>query len=153
MLVFKTRILRICLPDSPNTRSVSITMCFASFEQVLCDDDHVSATRSQPPIWQSMPRSDTQCHRIAVFCRCFRETLCCQLGLGDWLASQSPNQVDSNHGVNNNCQPTTKSIIFDHFLGYGPPTYANSLGFVWFCAPYVKHHAQLDNSWSQTMPN
>ena len=38
-------------------------------------------------------------------------------------------------------------------LGFGPPTYANSCGFVWVCAPDVKHHAQLDNSWSQIMPN
>ena len=65
----------------------------------------------QPPRWQSMPRSDTKWHRITVLCRCFRETLCCQLGLGDWLASQSPHQVDSTHGANKNCQPTTKSII------------------------------------------
>ena len=107
----------------------------------------------QPPRWQSMPRSDTKWHRITVFCRCFRETLCCQLGLGDWLASQSPNQVDSTHGANKNCQPTTKVHYFDNFLGHGPPEYANPGGYVWFCAPDVKHHAQLDNSWSHIMPN
>ena len=107
----KSEFLEFCLSNNTNTRIVNITWCFVSFEQVLCDDDHVSATRSQPPKWQSMSRSDTQWHRIAVFCMCFRETLCCQLGLGDWLASQSPNQVDSTHGANKNCQPTTKSII------------------------------------------
>ena len=58
----------------------------------------------QPPRWQSMPRSDTKWHRITVFCRCFRETLCCQLGLGDWLASQSPNQVDSTEVANSRWQ-------------------------------------------------
>ena len=58
----KSEFLELCLSNNTNTRIVNITWCFVSFEQVLCDDDHVSATRSQPPKWQSMSRSDTQWH-------------------------------------------------------------------------------------------
>ena len=129
-LVCKIRLLRTCLSNSPSTRLVNNTMCFVKFEQVMCDDGQVSAAMSHPPIWQSMPRSDTKWHRIIMFCRCFRETLCCQLGLGDWLASQSPNQVDSNHGVNKKGQPTTKSNMCWPFSRAWPTIICK---FLWFC--------------------
>ena len=101
----QSEFLELVCPTVP-TPELSIIPCVLSdLGQVMCDVDHVYATMPHPPIWQIMPRSNRSWHRITVLCRCFRETLCCQLGLGDWLASQSPNQVDSNHGVNNNCQP------------------------------------------------
>ena len=107
----------------------------------------------QPPRWQSMPRSDTKWHRITVFCRCFRETLCCQLGLGDWLASQSQIKLTATMVSTRTANQPQSPSFFDHFLGYGTPSYANSLGFEWFCTPAVNHHAQLDNSWPHIMPN
>ena len=149
----KSAFLELVCPTVP-TPELSIIPCVLSdLGQVMCDVDHVYATMSHPPIWQSMPRSNRNWHRITVLCRCFRETLCCQLGLGDWLASQSPNQVDSTHGANKNCQPTTKVNYFGNFLGHGPPEYSNSGVMYGSVQPAVKHHAQLDNSWSHIMPN
>ena len=100
----KSEFLELVCPTVP-TPELSIIPCVLSdLGQVMCDVDHVYATMSHPPIWQSMPRSNRNWHRITVLCRCFRETLCCQLGLGDWLASQSPNQVDSTEVANSRWQ-------------------------------------------------
>ena len=127
-LVCKIRILRNCPSNSPNTRFVNNARCFVRFEQVMCDADHVSVSMSHPPIWQRVPRIGTQWHRITVICKCFRETLCCQLGLGNWLASQYPNQVDSPQGVKKKCQPTTKSIIFGKISRVWPTRICKSRG-------------------------
>ena len=83
----------------------------------------------QPPRWQSMPRSDTKWHRITVFCRCFRETLCCQLGLGDWLASQSPNQVDSTEVANSRWQAAKIWLIHGQVPRAALAFHAKQYGF------------------------
>ena len=124
----KSEFLELVCPTVP-TPELSIIPCVLSdLGQVMCDVDHVSATMSHPTIWQSMPRSNTKWHRVTVLCRCFRETLCCQLGLGDWLASQSPNQVDSTEVANSRWQaakiwlmhgPVPRAVLAFHAKQYG----------------------------------
>ena len=139
---------------TPKTTGLCINPCvLLSFEKAMLSCWPDSEAMPQATRWQSMPADETVWHIFAVFHVVFKESDCCQLGLGDWLASQSPNQVDSTHGANKNCQPTTQVHYFDNFLGHGPPEYANPGPYVWFCAPDVKHHAKLDNSWSHIMPD
>ena len=88
--IAKSESLELVCPTAP-TPDLSIIPCVLSGLGKFCVVLIMCLQPlPQPPRWQSMPRSDTKWHRITVFCMCFRETLCCQLGLGDWLASQSP---------------------------------------------------------------
>ena len=129
------------------TQHVLVELCLS-----LWTDSMSLHACPKPPRWQSMPASDTRWHRNVVIYNGSEESVWCQLGLGNWLASQSPNQVDkgqvapaSRQAVKNLTRNLAKCVAL--------PIITLQIQWVWLVlCNLCQQGAQLDNSWVQYIP-
>ena len=130
------------------------------FVHVWCAWNMVSAT------WFSMHARSMHvaihgknCHTMTHVCHdfnVFEHIGWCQLGLGHWLASQSPNQVDNQHVDNAWCQTVQFWTRKMETSGCGTPQQTQQSEFHMYVCTKWQHDVQLDNSWVNafsTSPN
>ena len=115
---------------TPKTTVLCINPCdLLSFEKAMLSCWPDSEAMPQAARWQSMPAGETVWHIFAVFHMVFKESDCCQLGLGDWLASQSPNQVDSREVANSRWQAAKIWLIHGQVPRAALAFHAKQYGF------------------------
>ena len=115
---------------TPKTTVLCINPCdLLSFEKAMLSCWPDSEAMPQAARWQSMPAGETVWHIFAVFHMVFKESDCCQLGLGDWLASQSPNQVDSTEVANSRWQAAKIWLIHGQVPRAALAFHAKQYGF------------------------
>ena len=128
----KILILKFEFLDSATSTAQTLVFCIfpsvlLSFEPLSVSTCHDSASMSQAPSWQEMPTSGTLWHIYVVICIDFNKNEWCQLGLGDWLASWYPNQVDSRQVANTSWQASRSLSMF------AGPCLAIPWTTPWFC--------------------
>ena len=152
ILVLKTRVLGMCNTNNPGTffegtHNLLVGLCLS-----LWTDSMSLHACPKPPTWQSMPASGTRWHRIVVIYTGFEESEWCQLGLGNWLASQSPNQVDKGQ-VAPASRQAAKNLARNLAKCVAWPSIALQIQWFWLVlCNLCQQCAQLDNSWVQYIP-
>ena len=117
---------------TPKTTFLCINPCdLLSFEKAMLSCWPDSEAMPQAARWQSMPAGETVWQIFAVFHMVFKESDCCQLGLGDWLASQSPNQVDSREVANSRWQAAKIWLIHGQVPRAALAPHAKQYGFLY----------------------